>query len=207
MKRSIPSCCDHGLGNCGLLKRECARFSLRRRHYCSSDLIAAWIRCSSRNGLSGLVIARNRKLRLFEGVLSLFSVTKEHSAKAFRGPHSTKASSWAIRAISDNLIVLDNAEQLDPTIMEATTSAHSSACSALIAGYEQFQVGFVAKIRTDLCLLLVNSNLYQLHLRGYKIPNFPSQCTSNIGQELLMVCRILTVFWITVKSNYQRRVE
>ena len=99
----------------------------------------------SRDGLCELVIVKNAKFDLFQGVFSTFPGISEYPMKDLYEQHPTRPGSWVFRARADDIISLSNAEKLNPITMEAIISAHKDVNSAVIGGHGEFQAALLVE--------------------------------------------------------------
>ena len=89
--------------------------------------------------LCELVIVRNPKYELFQGVFSTFPSLSEYGTSDLYEAHPTKKGLWRFRMRGDDIICFNNAEKLNPITMEATITGHPKVQSAVIGGHGQFQ--------------------------------------------------------------------
>lgn len=97
----------------------------------------------SRDGLHELVIVRNPKYDLFQGVFSTFPNIDEYPMSDLYEQHPTKPGSWVFQARADDIIAFSNAEKLNPVTMEAVISAHPAVNAAIIGGDGAFQAALL----------------------------------------------------------------
>lgn len=98
-----------------------------------------------RDGLRELVIVRNEKLDLFQGVFSTFPNIDEYPMSDLYEQHPTRPGSWAFRARADDIIAFNNGEKLNPVTMEGIISAHPAVNSAIIGGHGEFQAALLVE--------------------------------------------------------------
>ncbi len=99
----------------------------------------------SRDGLHELVIVRNPKYDLFQGVFSTFPSIDEYPMSDLYEQHPEKPGSWIFQARADDIIVFNNAEKLNPVTMEAIISAHPAVNAAIIGGHGTFQAALLVE--------------------------------------------------------------
>ncbi|TAQ84281.1 hypothetical protein B7494_g7399 [Chlorociboria aeruginascens] len=100
-----------------------------------------------RDGLSNLIIVRQKKYELHQGVFSTFPQKEEHAMGDLFEPHPTKPDLWRFRTRADDIISFTTAEKLNPTTMESTIQANSLVKSAIIGGQGQFQASLLLEPR------------------------------------------------------------
>ena len=91
------------------------------------------------DSLSELVVVRDKKLALFQGVFSTFPERTEYATGDLYEQHSTQENAWVFRSRNDDIVCFSNAEKLNPVTMESTISAHRRIKSAVVGGTGQFQ--------------------------------------------------------------------
>lgn len=101
----------------------------------------------SRDGLRELVIVRNEKYDLLQGVFSTFPDIDHYGMKDLYEQHPTRSNAWVFRARADDIISFSNAEKLNPITMEGIISAHPAVRSAVIGGHGQFQAALLVEPR------------------------------------------------------------
>lgn len=72
----------------------------------------------SRDGLRELVIVRNEKFDLLQGVFSTFPEIDQYGMKDLYEQHPSRPNAWVFRARADDIISFINAEKLNPVTME-----------------------------------------------------------------------------------------
>lgn len=91
------------------------------------------------DGLYELIIIRNEKLFLFQGIFSTFPELQEYPTKDLFSKHPTKPGYWRYIGRSDDVIVYSNGEKFNPVTMEGLVSSHPAVSSALVYGQGRFQ--------------------------------------------------------------------
>lgn len=94
-------------------------------------------------GLHELVVVRNERFDLFQGIFATFPHHVEYGMKDLYERHPTKPASWVHRARTDDIIPLNNAEKLNPVTMESIISAHPAVNCAIIGGSGEFQAALL----------------------------------------------------------------
>lgn len=97
----------------------------------------------SRDGLHELVVVRNTKLDLFQGIFSTFPNINDYPMSDLYQQHPTRPTSWVFRARADDIISFSNSEKLNPVTMESIISAHPAVNSAVIGGHGEFQAALL----------------------------------------------------------------
>lgn len=92
-------------------------------------------------------VVRNDKYDLFQSVFSTFPEIDEFPMKDLYEEHINKPSLVRLRGRTDDIIVLSNAEKLNPVTMEAVITAHPAILSALVAGHGKFQTSLLVEPR------------------------------------------------------------
>jgi hypothetical protein len=122
-----------------------------------------------RDGLSNLIIVRNKKYELHQGVFSTFPHKEEYALGDLFEPHPSKPDLWRFRGRADDIISFTTAEKLNPSTMETTIQANPLVRSAVIGGQGQFQAS-----------VLVEPRVYPKDSAGEK--DFISQIWPSISQ-------------------------
>ena len=107
----------------------------------------------SRDGFSELVIVRNPKHEIFQGVFSIFTTLDEYATNDLYEPDPSApatSKSWIFRARSDDIIALSNAEKLNPVTMEALIASHPAVNAALIGGHGEFQAALLIEPKVEI---------------------------------------------------------
>lgn len=103
---------------------------------------------ADRDGLGELVIVRDPKLDIFQGVFSTFPGISEYPMKDLFEQHPTSPGLWVFRARKDDIICFTNAEKLNPITMESVISAHPEVNAAVIGGDGEFQACLLVEPRS-----------------------------------------------------------
>ena len=100
-----------------------------------------------RDGLSNLIIVKQKKYELHQGVFSTFPQKEEHAMGDLFEPHPLLPDLWRFRARVDDIISFTTAEKLNPISMESTIQANPLVKSAVIGGQGQFQASLLIEPR------------------------------------------------------------
>jgi hypothetical protein len=100
-----------------------------------------------RDGLSNLIIVRNKIYELHQGVFSTFPQKEKHALGDLFEPHPLRPDLWRFRARADDIISFTTAEKLNPSTMESTIQANPLVRSAVIGGQGQFQASLLVEPR------------------------------------------------------------
>ncbi|KAL8725823.1 MAG: hypothetical protein Q9166_007110 [cf. Caloplaca sp. 2 TL-2023] len=92
-------------------------------------------------GLSEMVIVRKPELEGCQAVFELFPHIDEFPTKDLFSRHTDpqKSDFWLCQGRTDDVLVLVNAEKLNPTLMEKTIESSPDVKSALVIGQDRFQ--------------------------------------------------------------------
>lgn len=92
-------------------------------------------------GLYEMVIVRKQELEGCQAVFELFPQMVEYATKDLFSPHPDpqKSDFWLCRGRTDDVLVLLNAEKLNPTFMETVIESSPDVKSALVLGQDRFQ--------------------------------------------------------------------
>ncbi|KAI4125468.1 MAG: hypothetical protein LQ338_004226 [Usnochroma carphineum] len=92
-------------------------------------------------GLHEMVIVRTQELEGRQAVFELFPHIDKYETKDLFSPHPDPAKSdfWLCRGRTDDILVLLNAEKLNPTMMEKIIESSPDVKSALVMGQDRFQ--------------------------------------------------------------------
>jgi hypothetical protein len=77
-----------------------------------------------RDGLSNLIIVKQKKYELHQGVFSTFPQKEEHTMGDLFEPHPLTPDLWRFRARVDDIISFTTAEKLNPILIESTIQAN-----------------------------------------------------------------------------------
>lgn len=94
-------------------------------------------------GYHELVIKRDPKHELFQGVFSTFPEKRVFTSGDLFEQHPSRPQSWVFRARTDDIIAFTTAEKLNPITMESTISTNPKIKSALIGGKGRFQASLL----------------------------------------------------------------
>lgn len=81
------------------------------------------------------ILVRRRELDLFQSVFSTYPKIAEFSTKDLYRKHPVKSGLWKFMGRTDDVIVLSNAEKLNPVDFESVVSSHPAIRSALVGGH------------------------------------------------------------------------
>jgi acyl-coenzyme A synthetase/AMP-(fatty) acid ligase len=84
------------------------------------------------NGLYEMIVVRDPKLAMFQGMFHTFPELNEISTKDLYQKHPTLPDHWLYRGRADDIIVFSNGEKLNPITMEEKIAEHPDVRSALI---------------------------------------------------------------------------
>ncbi|KAL8802393.1 MAG: hypothetical protein Q9200_006593 [Gallowayella weberi] len=92
-------------------------------------------------GLFEMIIVRKPELEGCQAVFELFPQAEEFATKDMfsRHPDPQKSDFWLCQGRTDDVLVLVNAEKLNPTLMEMTIESSPDIKSALVIGQDRFQ--------------------------------------------------------------------
>ncbi|KAL8679483.1 MAG: hypothetical protein Q9186_004259 [Xanthomendoza sp. 1 TL-2023] len=92
-------------------------------------------------GLFEMIIVRKPELEGCQAVFELFPQAEEFATKDMfsRHPDPRKSDFWLCQGRTDDILVLVNAEKLNPTLMEKTIESSPEVKSALVIGQDRFQ--------------------------------------------------------------------
>ncbi|KAM3085599.1 hypothetical protein ACMFMG_002669 [Clarireedia jacksonii] len=99
------------------------------------------------NGLYELIIVRDPKLAMFQGVFHTFPELTEFSTNDLYQKHPTAPDHWLYRGRADDIIVFSNGEKLNPVTMEQKIGEHPDVRSAIIVGQARFQPAALIELR------------------------------------------------------------
>lgn len=94
-------------------------------------------------GYHELVINRDPKREIFQGVFSTFPDKQSFNSGDLFEQHPTNPQSWVFRARTDDIIAFTTAEKLNPITMESTISTNPKIKSAVIGGQGKFQASLL----------------------------------------------------------------
>ena len=94
-----------------------------------------------------LVIERDPGLDLLQGVFVTYPELNEYRTRDIWKKHPTKEHLWLYEGRTDDIIVFNNDEKLNPLTMEQTIENHSSISSALVVGTGHFQPSLLVELR------------------------------------------------------------
>lgn len=97
------------------------------------------------DGLYEMVIVRKQELEGRQAVFEIFPATDHFATKDLfsRHPDPQKSDFWLCRGRTDDVLVLRNAEKLNPTYMEKLIESSPDVKSALVLGQDRFQTGLL----------------------------------------------------------------
>ena len=97
-----------------------------------------------------LVIEKDPRLDLLQGVFTTYPHLNEFRTKDTWSKHPTKENHWFYEGRTDDIIVFDNGEKLNPLTMEQIVETNDSVSSALVAGTGRFQACLLIEPREPL---------------------------------------------------------
>ncbi|MCJ1250944.1 hypothetical protein MMC30_008173 [Trapelia coarctata] len=103
--------------------------------------------CPREDNLHELVIVRDPKYEHCQGIFATFPDLKEYAMKDLYSKHPSKPDYWVYQGRTDDVIVVSNAEKLNPVTMEGIIGSHPEVLSALIVGQGYFQSALFIEAR------------------------------------------------------------
>ncbi|KAL8704849.1 MAG: hypothetical protein Q9201_002008 [Fulgogasparrea decipioides] len=96
-------------------------------------------------GLYEMVIVRKPELEGHQAVFEIYPYHDEYATKDLfsHHPNPRKSDFWLCQGRTDDVIVLLNAEKLNPTLMEKIIESSSDVRSALVLGQDRFQTSLL----------------------------------------------------------------
>lgn len=98
------------------------------------------------DNLYEMIVVRDPKLQMFQGMLHTFPELNEISTKDLYQKHPTRPDHWLYRGRADDIIVFSNGEKLNPVTMEQTINEHPDVRSAIIVGQARFQPAAIIEL-------------------------------------------------------------
>lgn len=94
-----------------------------------------------KDGLFELILVRDPKLDLYQGIFSTFPDLQEYSMNDLYSKHPDPAKGFLYRWTSraDDVVVLSNGENLAPALMEASLKSSTAVKGAMVVGHGRFE--------------------------------------------------------------------
>ena len=93
-----------------------------------------------------LVIVRDTRFNLFQGVFSTFPDLQEYQTGELYAKHPTKPGYWRHSGRADHIIAFSNGEKLNPVSMEGVMTSHPAIKSALVGRQGEFQASLLIEL-------------------------------------------------------------
>lgn len=174
-----------------------------------------------RDGLYDLVIVRQERYEVFQGVFSTFPGKQEFAMGDLFEPHPQKPESWVFRTRVDDIIAFTTAEKLNPTTMESVISANAKVKSAVIAGQGQFQASLLIEPRIypttaadeEQLVKDIWQNIAQANrgcpahgriMKGFVLLTNPDKPMPRAGKDTVQRHAVLKLYAEEIKALYDR---
>lgn len=94
-----------------------------------------------------MVIVRDEKLDLLQAIFVTFPELAEWRTKDLWSKHPMKADHWSYVGRTDDIIVFQTGEKMNPLIMEQTIESHPEIAAALLSGSGHIQSSLLLEPR------------------------------------------------------------
>ena len=154
-----------------------------------------------------MVFKRDSALRDYQNVFNTFPDRDEWASKDLYRKHPTKSDLWMYSGRSDDIIVFDNGEKLNPVTVEQKLSSHPKVNGATMFGTGRFEAGVIIQPSSPLKDIQETANLREeVWQKIMQQTNLETVAHGRISKDMILIAKPDKPFPRSGKGSIQRRL-
>ena len=153
-----------------------------------------------------LVIVRQRKLDLYQGIFCTYPELDEYPMKDLYSKHPSKSDLWRYHGRADDVIVFSNGEKMNPLTMEGFLESNPNVKSALVLGSGRFRAALLVELAVAVHAEEEKNTVLRSIWKTVEQANQKAVAHGRVSRDLVLLASPAKPFLRAGKGTVQRRL-